>query len=91
VWRSYGERVAAAELWRLLRRWDGFRSRMLAFAARYDLFVCPVFPSPARLQGTMNVPGELDRTGWTTPHTLARDHVTLEPFDVAAGLGFASA
>ena len=46
VWRSYGEGVAAAELWRLLRRWDGFRSRMLAFAARYDLLVCPVFAGP---------------------------------------------
>lgn len=32
------------------------------FAARYDLLVCPVFPTPARLHGTMNVPGELDPT-----------------------------
>ena len=46
VWRSYGDGVAAADLWRLLRRWDDFRSRMLAFAARYDLLVCPVFPTP---------------------------------------------
>jgi amidase len=70
VWRSHGEGVAAAELWRLLRRWDGFRGRMLAFAARYDLLVCPVFASPARLHGTMNVAGELDPTSWTTPHSL---------------------
>ena len=70
VWRSYGEEVTAAELWRLLRRWDAFRARMLAFAARYDLLVCPVFPGPARLHGTMNVPGELDPTSWTTPHSL---------------------
>jgi amidase len=70
VWSSYGEGVGAAELWQLLRRWDGFRSRMLAFAARYDLLVCPVFSSPARLHGTMNVPGELDPTSWTTPHSL---------------------
>jgi amidase len=70
VWRSYGEGVDAAGLWRLLRRWDGFRSRMLAFAARYDLLVCPVFPSPARLHGTMNVAGEIDPTSWTTPHSL---------------------
>ena len=70
VWRSYGEGLAAAELWRLLRRWDVFRSRMLAFAARYDLLVCPVFPSPARLHGTMNVAGERDPTSWTTPHSL---------------------
>ena len=70
VWRSYGEGVTAADLWRLLRRWDGFRGRMLAFAARYDLLACPVFASPARLHGTMNVPGELDPTSWTTPHSL---------------------
>jgi amidase len=70
VWRSYGEGVSAAELWRLLRRWDDFRGRMLAFAEGYDLIICPVFPGPARLHGTMNVPGELDPTSWTTPHSL---------------------
>lgn len=70
VWRSYGEGVSAGELWRLLRRWDAFRGEMLAFAARYDLIVCPVFGGPARLHGTMNVPEELDPTSWTTPHSL---------------------
>ena len=70
VWRSYGEGVPAAELWRLLRRWDEFRSRMLAFAARHDLLLCPVFDGPARPHGTMNVPGALDPTSWTTPHSL---------------------
>jgi amidase len=68
VWSSYGG--GGADLWRLLRRWDGFRARMLAFAARYDLVVCPVFPGPARLHGAMNVAGELDPTSWTTPHSL---------------------
>jgi amidase len=70
VWRSYGDGVGAADLWRLLRRWDEFRGRMLAFAARYDLLVCPVFDGPARLHGAMNVPGALDPTSWTTPHSL---------------------
>ena len=70
VWRSYGDGVAGPDLWRLLRRWDQFRGRMLEFAGRYDLLVCPVFPGPARLHGTMNVPGELDPTSWTTPHSL---------------------
>jgi amidase len=70
VWSSYGDGVEAADLWRLLRRWDAFRARMLGFAARYDLLVCPVFAGPARLHGTMNVPGELDPTSWTTPHSL---------------------
>jgi amidase len=68
VWSSYGG--GGADLWRLLRRWDGFRARMLAFAARYDLLVCPVFPGPARRHGAMNVAGELDPTSWTTPHSL---------------------
>jgi amidase len=62
--------VSATDLWGLLRRWDAFRSEMLAFAARYDLILCPVFPDPARLHGTMNVPGEIDPTSFTTPHSL---------------------
>ncbi len=71
VWRSYGDGVAAADLWRLLRRWDAFRAEMLAFAERYDLVVCPVFPGPARLHGTMNEPGAIDPTSFTTPHSLS--------------------
>jgi len=70
VWRSYGDGVPAAELWRLLRRWDEFRARMLAFASRHDLLLCPVFDGPARPHGAMNVPGALDPTSWTTPHSL---------------------
>jgi amidase len=70
VWRSYGEGISGAELWRLLRRWDAFRGEMLAFARRYDLVLSPVFPGPARLHGTMNVPGEIDPTSFTTPHSL---------------------
>jgi amidase len=70
VWRSYGDGVGAGELWRLLRRWDAFRSDMLAFADRYDLILCPVFASPARPHGTMNVVGEVDPTSFTTPHSL---------------------
>ena len=71
VWRSYGEGVEAAELWRILRRWDAFRSEMLGFADRYDLILCPVFPGPARPHGTMNAPGEIDPTSFTTPHSLS--------------------
>ena len=70
VWRSYGAGVGASELWRLLRRWDAFRSEMLAFADRYDVILCPVFAGPARLHGTMNVAGEIDPTSFTTPHSL---------------------
>ena len=70
VWRSYGEGDAPG-LWRLLRRWDAFRSAMLAFTASYDLVLCPVFPEPARPHGGMHVPGRPDPTSWTTPFSLA--------------------
>ena len=70
VWRSYGEGVGAAELWRLLRRWDGFRSRMLALRGALR---------PARVSGLRRPgspprhderPGRVDPTSWTTPHSL---------------------
>lgn len=70
VWRSYGDGLGSSGLWRVLRRWDAFRSEMLAFADRYDLILCPVFAGPARPHGTMNVPGEVDPTSFTTPHSL---------------------
>ena len=69
VWASYGG-LSAAGLYDLLRRWDAYRAGMLAFAERYDLILSPVFPEPARPHGTMNVPGEMDPTSYTTPHSL---------------------
>jgi amidase len=69
VWASH-DGLRAAGLYGLLRRWDAYRSAMLAFAERYDLIVCPVFPEPARLHGTMNVPGKIDPTSFTTPASL---------------------
>ena len=70
VWRSYGGNMSADQLWRLLRRWDAFRSQMLQFVERYSLLLCPVFPGAARRHGTMNVPGQIDPTSFTTPHSL---------------------
>ena len=70
VWASYGGAIDSAGLWRLLRRWDTFRSEMLGFAARHDLHLSPVFAGPALPHGTMKVPGEIDTTSWTTPHSL---------------------
>src|SRR4051794_16368964 len=71
VWRSYGDEMRAAGLYRVLRRWDAYRAEMLAFAGRFDLLVCPVFPGPARAHGAMNVPGEIEPTSFTTPASLA--------------------
>ena len=62
--------MSAGELYSLLRRWDAYRSEMLAFTATYDLVLCPVFPSPALPHGTMNKPGEIDPTSFTTPYSL---------------------
>ena len=70
VWRSYGGELRSDELYRLLRRWDAFRSEMLAIAERFDLLLGPVFPGPARRHGTMNEPGAVDPTGFTTPSSL---------------------
>jgi amidase len=71
VWRSYGDEMRAGDLYRVLRRWDAYRAEMLAFADRYDVLVCPVFPGPARPHGAMNVPGEIEPTSFTTPASLA--------------------
>ncbi len=70
VWRSYGGGMDALDLYRLLRRWDAFRTEMLAFMERFDVLITPVFPEPARRHGDMKCPGEPDPTGFTTPHSL---------------------
>ena len=69
VWRSYVD-MGADELYGILRRWDAYRSEMLAFLDAYDVILCPVFPGPARRHGAMNRPGEMDPTSYTTPYSL---------------------
>ena len=46
VWRSYGEGVAAAELWRLLRRWDAFRGRDARLRGALRRPALPGLPGP---------------------------------------------
>jgi amidase len=70
VWRSYGDGMSAAELYDVLRRWDAYRARMLAFLEHHELIVCPVFPSPAPLHGATAGPDGADRTSHTTPFNL---------------------
>ena len=70
VWQSYGGGLRSDELYRLLRRWDAFRAAMLGFLDDFDVILSPVFPGPARVHGTMNPPGEIDPTSFTTPHSL---------------------
>jgi amidase len=45
------EDLAGGESVRLLSDWDGFRTRMLAFMASFDVIVCPTSPGPANLHG----------------------------------------
>ena len=67
VWRSYGDQTG---LYRLLRRWDAFRSAMLAWGARFDLLLSPVFAGPAPPHGTLSGWSGVDPTSFTTPHSL---------------------
>jgi amidase len=66
VWRSYGEGLD----YRLLRRWDAYRSEMLAWGERYDLLLSPVFGGPAPEHGVLANHDGVDPTGFTTPHSL---------------------
>jgi amidase len=70
IWQSYADGMSAHDLYAVLARWDAFRTEMLAFADRFDLVLCPVFPSPARPHGGMHVPGEIEPTSFTTPANL---------------------
>jgi amidase len=70
VWHSYGGGLDSLGLYRLLRRWDAFRSRMLAWGERYDLVLSPVFPGPAPPHGALAGHRGVDPTSFTTPHSL---------------------
>jgi amidase len=64
VWDSYGDEMAASELYVILREWDAYRTAMLALLDRFDLILTPVAPEPAPLHG-----GEVIWR-YTTPHSL---------------------
>lgn len=70
VWRSYDGKMRTDELYRLLRRWDAYRSEMLAFAHRYDLILCPVYPCPAVPHGGTSSPELKHAISYTTPYSL---------------------
>jgi amidase len=67
VWRSYGDETG---LYRLLRRWDAFRTEMLAFGERFDLLLSPVSADPAPEHGALSGSDAVDPTSFTTPHSL---------------------
>jgi len=70
VWRSYGGELDSLGLYRLLRRWDAFRTEMLAWGERYDLLLSPVFAGPAPPHGALANHRGVDPTSFTTPHSL---------------------
>ena len=87
VWRSYGGGDERRRAYGVLRRWDAFRTEMLAFGERYDLILSPVFARPAPLHGDVSRPGEVDPTSFTTPHSLTGwPSATVRAGASAAGL-----
>jgi amidase len=66
VWRSY----EAGLDYRLLRRWDAYRTEMLTWGERYDVLLSPVFGGPAPPHGELTAHEGVDPTGFTTPHSL---------------------
>jgi amidase len=66
VWASYGGAISSRDVYRLLRRWDAFRSAMLRWLADWDGILCPVYPTAAHRHGEPVANG----VSYTTPYSL---------------------
>jgi len=66
IWRSYDGEISSLELYRVLRRWDAYRSKMLRWLADWDGILCPVYPTAAHLHGEPIRNGD----SYTTPYSL---------------------
>lgn len=66
IWRSYDGDRSSLELYRLLRRWDAYRSEMLRWMADWDGILCPVYPTAAHAHGQETRNG----VSYTTPYSL---------------------
>ncbi len=64
VWDVGGNDDTGAEVYRVLRDWDGYRSVMLGALEDWDVILCPVAPHPAV------APGATISWRYTTPHSL---------------------
>lgn len=53
-------------MYRILRRWDAYRSGMLRWLADWDAILCPVYPTAAHRHGEA-IPGGVS---YTTPYSL---------------------
>ena len=67
IWRSYGD---AAIGYGLLRRWDDYRTRMLAWGERYDVLLSPVCDVPAPPHGGLMDRDGVDPACFASPHSL---------------------
>jgi amidase len=70
VWASYGGRMRSEELYRVLRRWDAYRRRMLEFMEPYDLILCPAFHRAAPGHDETDSEGLWEGVSYTTPFSL---------------------
>lgn len=66
VWLSYDGDVVSLDLYRLLRRWDAYRSEMLRWLTDWDGIICPVYPTAAHLHGKPSRNG----SSYMTPYSL---------------------
>ena len=66
IWRSYDGNVPSSDVYRLLRRWDAYRSEMLRWLADWDGILCPVYPTAAHAHGASIAGG----VSYTTPYSL---------------------
>jgi amidase len=71
VWRSYDPGVDSQALYRLLRRWDRYRTDLLDWVAAWDAILTPVYDRPAPPHGATDTPELRDAARWTTPWSLA--------------------
>jgi amidase len=66
IWRSYDGEVTSLDVYRLLRRWDAYRSAMLSWMTNWDGILCPVYPTAAHAHGASIRGG----VSYTTPYSL---------------------
>jgi amidase len=66
IWRSYDGEVTSLDVYRLLRRWDAYRSEMLRWLTDWDGILCPVYPTAAHAHGA----GVRGGVSYTTPYSL---------------------
>jgi amidase len=70
IWASYLGRMSSADAYRLFRRWDAYRRRMLEFLQPYDLILSPAFDRPAPRHDEVDERGTWDGVSYTTPFSL---------------------